>query len=217
MTRKESRLLVRNGTTNTFTTADVTAASGNGSLKAHVQMRDVYASRYLNALDQLAFELTQQVNSIHSGAYNLDGGKSIDFFAPLASAAGASRFIGLSTEVSGDARKIAASAMATGNDNGAALQLGNLLHSPVFTGGSIIDQYRSIVFGIGTDTATAQANLREHEAMTAQLQNRRQSISGVSIDEETVQILQFQRAYEASARLIRAVDELLQVTLGLGA
>ncbi len=217
LTTKDNRLLVMNGESQTFTAADVTAATGNGSLKANVLMRDVYAPKYLNALDQFAFELAQQVNSIHSGAYNLDGGTSINFFAPLASASGAARVIDIGTEVSGDARKIAASTLPAGNDNGAALQLGNLLHSPVFSGGSIVDQYRSLVFGIGTDVATAQANLREHEAMVAQLQTRRQSISEVSVDEETVQILQFQRAFEVSARLIRTVDELLQVALGLGA
>jgi len=53
--------------------------------------------------------------------------------------------------------------------------------------------------------------------LLAQLQNRRQAISGVSIDEESIQIMQFQRSYEASARMLKAVDELLQVTLGIGA
>jgi len=48
-----------------------------------------------------------------------------------------------------------------------------------------------------------------------QLENRRQSVSGVSIDEETLQISQFQRAYEASTQLVQVVDELLQVTLDM--
>lgn len=216
LTTKDNQPLVINGEALRLTTADVTSTIGNGSLQAAVNVRDQYIPKYINALDQLAFELTQQVNSIHAGAYDLNGATGINFFTPLASAAGASRLIDLSSDVSGDTKKIAASSLSTGNDNGAAVQLGNLLHEPVFSGGSITDQYRSIVFGIGTDVATAKANLREHDALTIQLQNRRQSISGVSIDEETVQILQFQRAYEASARLVRTVDELLQVTLGLG-
>jgi flagellar hook-associated protein 1 FlgK len=60
------------------------------------------------------------------------------------------------------------------------------------------------------------ASKNEHQSLIVQLQNRKQATSGVSIDEEAVQILQFQRAYEASARLIKTVDELLQVTLAMG-
>jgi flagellar hook-associated protein 1 len=135
---------------------------------------------------------------------------------PLASATGAARQISLSTDVAGSARKIAASALSAGDDNQAAVQMANLLHDSVFSGGTLTDQYQSIVFGIGTDVANTTANQREHDALVAQLQNRRQAVSGVSIDEESVQILQFHRAYEASARLIKTVDELLQVALGLG-
>ena len=171
----------------------------------------------IHLLSQLIGELTRQVNTIHSAAYDLTGSTGVNFFEPLGSATDASRLIGLTAAISADVKKIAASQLSTGNDNRAAMQMGNLLHEPVFTGGSITDQYRTIVFEIGTDVASAQADFREHDALASQLKNRRQSISGVSIDEETVQILQFQRSYEASARLIRTVDELLQVALRMGA
>ena len=214
---KDNRLLVLNETAQTLSAADVTAAIGAGSLKAEIDIRDTYVPAYLGALDQLAYEVSQQVNSIHSAAYDLDGNTGIDFFAPLASAAGALGLIDLSSDVAGDARKIAASRLAAGNDNRAAVELGNLLYKPVFSGGAVTEQYGALIFSIGTDVSSAQSNLDEHQALVSQLQNRRQSLSGVSIDEETIQILQFQRSFQASARLIQAVDELLQVTLGLGA
>lgn len=208
LTTKDNRLLVIGGTAQTLAVSDVTSNIGNGSLKTKVDVRDQYVPKYIGALDQLAYELTQQVNTIHSAGNDLDGNTGINFFKTLASAADASRLIDLSTNVSTSARSIAGTA---------AMTLGNLLHSQVFSGGSITDQYRTIIFAVGSDLANAEVGLKEHEALLHQLKNRRQSISGVSIDEETVQILQFQRAYEASARLIRTVDELLQVTLGLGA
>jgi flagellar hook-associated protein 1 FlgK len=217
LSTKDNHLLVMNGTTVQLTTADVNPAIGNGLLKAEVDVRDRYVPKYLETLDQFAYELTTQVNSIHSAAYSLDGQTGINFFEPLGAAPNSARLIELSADVAGDHRKIAASRLSSGNDNNAAVDLGNLLHRPVFSGGTITEQYRSIVFTIANDVATADSSFREHDALTTQLQNRRQSVSGVSIDEETVQILQFQRSYEASARLIRVVDELLQVTLGLGA
>jgi flagellar hook-associated protein 1 FlgK len=214
---KNNRLLVLNAFVQPLAVADVTSSIGSGSLVSNLAVRDTYVPKYVAALDQLAYEVVQKVNTIHAAAYNLDGGTGLNFFGTLASATGASRLIALSSDVSTSARKIAASTLSTGNDNQAAVQMANLLHDSVFTGGMVTDQYQSLIFGIGTDLANADASLREHDALAAQLHNRRQSMSGVSIDEETVQILQFQRAYEASARLIRTVDELLQVALGIGA
>jgi len=216
LSTRDNQLLVMDHTAFQLTASDVTAAIGEGSLKSELEARDVYLPKYQASLDQMAYEITQQVNSIHSAAYDLDGNTGINFFAPLAAASGAAQLIGLSAEVTASARSIVASNLATGHDNDAAIALGNLLHANVFTGGSITDQYGALVFAIGSDTASAESSLAEHDSLLVQLENRRQSISGVSIEEETVQMLQFQRAYEASARLIRTVDELLQITLAIG-
>ncbi len=217
ITTKNNRLLVFNNTAWSITAADVDSSIGNGSLKSALDIRDTYVPKYLGALDQLAYGLTQHVNAIHSAGYDLNGNTNINFFTPLASAPDAARLIELDPGVATDARKIAASISSSGTDNGVALQLGNLLHDPVFSGGSITDQYANVVYAIGTDSSSAQSNANEHDELLTQLQNRRQSFSGVSIDEESMQILQFQRAYEASARVIQVVDELLKTTLTIGA
>ena len=65
--------------------------------------------------------------------------------------------------------------------------------------------------------ANSETALHEHEALSTQLETLRQSVSGVSIDEESAQVLQFQRAYEASAKLISTVDEILKSLLAIGA
>jgi len=217
LTMKDSnRLLVLNTTANPVTSSDVTTELGEGSLRAELEIRDQYIPKYSGALDQLAFDITQKVNSIHSTGYNLAGNNNVNFFAPLSSATDAARQISLSTEVTADPKNIAASSLATGNDNGVALALGDLLHSAVFSGGTVTDQYGSLVFNVGSDLADVQSSQNSHQALLTQMQNRRQSLSGVSIDEEAMQVLQFQRSYEASARLIKVVDELLQVTLTMG-
>jgi len=208
LTTKNNHLLVLNNTSKDLTTSDVDSNIGDGSIKAELDMRDTYVPKYVSALDQLAYEIQNHVNTIHSAGYDLDGNTSINFFAPLASATDASRLIALDPAVAGDNRKIAGTA---------AMQLGNLLHDPVFTGGSLTDQYGTLIYTVGSDVASAQSSMNEHDQLLAQLQNRRQAISGVSIDEESIQILQFQRSYQASARMLKAVDELLQVTLGIGA
>jgi flagellar hook-associated protein 1 FlgK len=214
---QDNHLLVMNGTTKTLNTSDVTANIGAGSLKAEVDIRDTYVPKYTAALDQLAYEITQQVNAVHSAGYDLNGNTGINFFSTLSSASGAAQSISLSSAVANDVTKIAASSAATGSDGDTATQLGNLLHASVFTNGTVTDQYSSLVFNVGTDVSNAQSSLKEHQALLTQLQNVKQSVSGVSIDEETVSILQFQRSYQASARLIQTVDELLQTALAMGA
>src|SRR5262249_965809 len=149
--------------------------------------------------------------------YDLNGNTNINFFTPLSSATDAARLIVLDPSVAADARKIAVSGSMAGTDNSAASQLGNLLHDAVFSGGPITGQYGNLIYAIGNDSSAAQSSASEHDELLTQLQNRRQSFSGVSIDDESMQILQFQHAYEASARVIQVVDELLKTTLNIGA
>jgi flagellar hook-associated protein 1 FlgK len=215
LTTKDGHLLVMNGTAQTLNVSDVTTSIGAGSLRAALDTRDNYIPKYSAALDQLAYEISQQVNAIHSTAYDAHGNTGINFFTPMTGPSGAAAIISLSTDVAGDVSKIAASKASTGTDGLAALDMGNLLTAPVFSGGTITNQYSSMVFNMGADSSTAQAKVNEQDALVSQVENRRQSISGVSIDEETAQITQFQRAYEASAQLMQVVDQLLQVTLGM--
>jgi len=197
-------------------TDDITSEINGGRVGARLELRDQNIPQYRGALDQLAYELVQNVNSIHSAAYDLDGNTGNDFFASLTGVNGAAQSISLDAGVSADPRKIAVSTETNGMGNGAAIALGNLMNAPVSTGGSILDQYRGFIYTLGSDTASADQGMKQHEALLNQLENRRQEVSGVSIDEETVKILQFQRSFEASARVVKAVDELLQLTMSLG-
>jgi flagellar hook-associated protein 1 FlgK len=168
-------------------------------------------------LDQLAYQITQQVNNLHSKAYDLNGNTGTNFFTPLAGASGAASTIALSGAVSASTSAIAASQDGTAGDNSAAIAIGNLLTASVFNGGSVTDEYGSLVYNIGSDTANAQSGFKVHDALTTQLQNMQQSVSGVSIDEETAKVLQFQRSFQASAQMISAVNQMIQTALAMTA
>jgi flagellar hook-associated protein 1 len=195
---------------------DISSEISGGRIGARLDLRDQNIPQYLAALDQLAFELVQEVNSVHAAGYDLYGNTGNNFFTPLTGVAGSALAISVDAAIDADPRTIAASDVANGTGNGTAMALANLQNASVFTGGSVIEQYRSFVYTLGSDTANANVSMRQHEALLTQLENRRQQVSGVSIDEETVKILQFQRSFEASARVVKAVDELLQLTLSLG-
>ena len=71
------------------------------------------------------------------------------------------------------------------------------------------EYYNAVVSTIGIGSFSAQATLRQQEGIMLQLNSRRESISGVSIDEEMIKMIKFQQAYNASARMISVVDEML--------
>jgi len=194
---------------------DITSEFTGGTLAARVALRDNSIPKFAQSLDQMAYDLASQVNQLHSVSYDQDANTGTNFFSPLASATGAAAALQLNPALAADPRKVAASNQSSGAGNEAAIALGNLLNTPVGSHGSVIDQYRSLIFQVGNDTANAEVESDQHGSLVTQLENLRASVSGVSIDEETTSILQFQRAFQASARIVSTIDELLQTTLGM--
>jgi len=69
--------------------------------------------------------------------------------------------------------------------------------------------YNSLVAGLGTDNRSARNEADTREALVDLLARRRQELSGVSLDEEATNLLRYQRAYEAAARVLSTYDEIL--------
>jgi flagellar hook-associated protein 1 FlgK len=72
-----------------------------------------------------------------------------------------------------------------------------------------------VIFEIGLETRFVEGSLETQGNIVADLYTQRESVSGVSLDEEAVNLLQFQRSYQASARVIKVVDLLLEETINL--
>jgi len=123
----------------------------------------------------------------------------------------------VSSSITENVRKIAAGNTKSG-DGGNALQMAGLQNDLVFnsvtlqsgSGSFTFDEYyNAVVSTIGIESFSAQMTLRQQEGVMLQLNSRRESISGVSIDEEMIKMIKFQQAYNASARMITMVDEML--------
>ena len=129
----------------------------------------------------------------------------------------AASLMSVSSTITADGQKIAAGATTNG-DGGNALLMADLQNELVFnsvtwsseSGSFTVDEYyNAVVSTIGIESFSAQAILRQQEGVMLQLNSRRESISGVSIDEEMIKMIKFQQAYNASARMISMVDEML--------
>ena len=129
----------------------------------------------------------------------------------------AASLMSVSSTITADGQKIAAGTTTNG-DGGNALLMADLQNELVFnsvtwsseSGSFTVDEYyNAVVSSIGIKSFSAQAILRQQEGVMLQLNSRRESISGVSIDEEMIKMIKFQQAYNASARMISMVDEML--------
>jgi len=129
----------------------------------------------------------------------------------------AASLMSVSSTITADGQKIAAGTTTNG-DGGNALLMADLQNELVFnsvtwsseSGSFTFDEYyNAVVSTIGIKSFSAQAILRQQEGVMLQLNSRRESISGVSIDEEMIKMIKFQQAYNASARMISMVDEML--------
>ena len=128
-----------------------------------------------------------------------------------------SKNVGLSTEVSSSLNAIAGGYTSEPGDNRNALDLVSLKSSLIFNDGTATfeDFYRSQVTLVGIN---AQQSLRDQEIqdeVTSQIKLFIDSISGVSLDEETANIIRFQHAYEASAKVVSVVDELMTTIIDM--
>lgn len=80
------------------------------------------------------------------------------------------------------------------------------------------DFYQNIIGQLGVDSQQAQRMQENTQTLLNQVDNRRQSISGVSMDEEMTNMIRFQQAYNAAARIVTTMDEVLdKVINGMGA
>lgn len=184
-----------------------------GKIKGLLDVRDKLIPEYLNKLDDLASTLAEEVNAVHRSGFNLLGETNVDLFA--ADIEGAADFA-VNTQILDNPERIAASSQTNApGDNSIALALADLRSTQTMSNGASTfgDFYNSLVTEIGSQSREA-SQIREGFSLTVeQLEIRRQSISGVSLDEEMVNMIESQNAFSAAARFITTVDQMTQSVL----
>ena len=195
-----------------FEEGRIPAMIRDGELKGLLEARDDVIPVQLDGLNTLAAELVSAVNELHRGGYGLDGSTGVDFFNPDGVTA---QTIALSSQIVADGNKIAASSDGTLGSNGNALAIGALRFERRLNGGGATfdDYYNSMVGTLGIRSREAQNVRKSQELLINQLDNRRESVKGVSIDEEVTNLIRYQHAYQAAARMITVMDEALDLII----
>lgn len=165
-------------------------------------------------LDAVVEQLVTEVNAVHAGGYGLDGTTGRNFFDPAGITAST---IAISADVDGEPDHLAAGApvlpgpVAPGAFDGRQAQL----LSDLALDGSADAEYRSFVAGLGIDTNAAGRRADTAQQVADRSLDEAESVSGVSLDEEMAMMMAAQRGYEASARVLGVVDEMLQTVIGM--
>jgi flagellar hook-associated protein 1 FlgK len=194
---------------------DITADVRTGSLGGLLAVRDQAIPGYRSELDTMAYDLANAVNALHTTGYDLSQSPGGNFFVPLASAAGAAAALQVDSALAADTSLLAAAGIASSGDNGRARQLADLRDAPVVGGRTPSAAWAGLVYRVGSDVHQATRERESRREIVHQIESLRDSVSGVSIDEEAALMMRFQRAYEANARFFTVVDEVLQTLLSL--
>ena len=182
-----------------------------GSIQGTIDARDETLATLQDNLDTLAGSLITQVNGIYQNGYDLNGNSGAQFFT--GSTAGD---IAVNPALLNDPSQLQASGAANASaDNSVALQLAQLGAQSVGTLGNqtFSGALSQNVANFGNALSNANDQVDNYNSVNTMLLNQRDSVSGVSLEEEASNLITFQSAYEASAKIISTVDQMLQTAV----
>ena len=193
---------------------DITAGITGGQLGGVLQARDTNVPTYASALDNLAYGIGTAVNQQNALGTDGNGNPGGAIFTLPASAAGAAGLIQVATS---DPKAIAAAATGEGSSgSGNAIALADLSTANVAGGQTASGFLASFLGQVGNDAAGATTDNTAQQATLTQLTSQRDSLSGVSLDEEASNLTQYQRSYEAAAKVFSIVNSIMASALNLG-
>ena len=198
------------------TTTDVTSKVDGGQLGGLREARDIDIVGMQADLDLFAAEFAAQMNAVHSAGFGLDGVSGRPLFTgangtPLPAPPGTAYALSVNPLLQGNPDAVAASSdinqLPGGND--IAVAIAQLADAVLPSGGTPSERFGAFAGKIGTLVSGANSELTLRQGTVQHTDSVRESHSGVSLDEEMVSLTRYQRAYEASLRVLKAADEML--------
>lgn len=192
--------------------SNMSSNAGNvlaGEFGATFVARDLIVKGKMQELDDIANAFIGAVNTLHQTGYDMQGNSTAgeDFFTGTGAGD-----IKVSDYIANDYTHVATAGVANAPGDGSiALAMYQLSDQKMMNGGttSIHDYYRSVIGNLGQDAQHAGVMAQNHQQLVSHLQNQQDQISGVSLDEEAMNMLQYQRTYQAAARIMTTADEML--------
>jgi flagellar hook-associated protein 1 len=185
----------------------------SGSTAGVIDARDGALQTLRDTMNTLASQLITQVNLVHRTGYSLNGTTGADFFTGTNAAD-----IDVNSALLNDPSELQASGEnGSAGDNQVALALAQLAaqKQPGLKNQTFSQDFDDIVGSLGNAIKAVNGSLEDQNVVNEMLTRQRDAVSGVSLDDEMTDMIKFQKAYQASAKLVSVVDELLQTVLNM--
>jgi flagellar hook-associated protein 1 FlgK len=202
-------------------TTDVTSqlAGGGGELGGYLTARDQDIPGVLSSLDQLAYSVSTQLNSLNNGGTDLDGASGTTanplyiFNQPTAVAGSAASMNVVMT----DPNQIAAAGLGQGTgDNTNAAAMANLANQSIVSGLSPTNYFSNFVSTLGATVSGVQAENTAQNASVTQLQTQNNALSSVNLDDEASSMTTLERSYQAASQVFTMLNTIMAAALNLG-
>jgi len=202
-------------------TDDVTAslAAGGGELGGYLTARDQDVPQVLSGLDQLAYDISTQVNNLNNTGSDLSGATGtaanpLYIFNQPTSVTGSAQDMSV---IMTDPAQIAAAAQGMGSDdNSNATVLADLGSQSVVAGQTPSGFYASFVSTLGSLVSEVQAENTAQNASVTQLQTASDSLSSVNLNDEASLMQQFERSYQAASQVFTLLNTVMTSALNMG-
>lgn len=193
---------------------DITSSLAGGSLGGMLQARDSDLPTISSALDDLAYALGNAVNTQNQSGVDASGNAGGAIFTLPATAAGAAGTISVAAS---SPSAIAAAGVGEGSSGGAnAAALSAIAHTTLVKGETAAEYYASLLTQLGSKVSQVQDENTTQQASLTQLTTQQSSESSVSLDQEAANLTQYERSYDAAAKIFTIVDQLMASALNLG-
>ena len=190
--------------------ADITASLTGGSLGGALNLRDTTIPQFLTQLNTLATQFASAVNTAQAQGYDSTGAAG----QPMFTISGTNSSAGISVALS-SASGIAASSDGSAGSSGNLTNLLAIQTSDLPGGQTPTDTYAGLVTSIGSVTANVSTSLTATNLSLQQLTAQQSSVSGVSVDEESTNLIKYQQAYSAAANVISTINSLFTTLMNM--
>jgi flagellar hook-associated protein 1 FlgK len=186
-----------------------------GKLGALIELQDRIVPEYIGYIETFTESLADRVNELHRNGFDTYHNTGLDFFE-IPDADNSAGTIRVNTAIAADVNRIAASTSVTGNGENASI-IGAVQNELLMNNqtSSLSSFLAATVGQIGQQVSIAKTNSDRQAVIANHLDNQRESVSGVSIDEEMIRLIKYQMGYNAAGKLVSVVDEMLDTLMGL--
>jgi flagellar hook-associated protein 1 FlgK len=192
---------------------NITASITGGKLGGAIQIADQTIPGFLTQLNTLASQFATAFNAAQAQGFDSNGNAGGNFFTVPANPANAAAGIAVANITPS---QIAISSDGSADSNGNVANLSAALTGVLPAGQTPANAYANLVFDVGSATSNASTQSTAIGQSITQLTNQQGSVSAVNIDEETTNLLRFQTAYDAAARIVSTIQALNTATLNMG-